>query len=346
MIQIFMNLVRRMRRDRIRKTVGVVLFFIALFAYATTGFMYFEIEAKPDLSWTDAAWWSIVTMTTVGYGDYFPESTLGRLFVGLPTMLLGVSMLGYLLSMLATVILESKMKELRGDATMTFSGHVIIVHFNSLDAVQQLIDELRHDALTADAPIVLIDEHLEELPDRMREDNVFFVRGNPARETTLDQAAFRDCRYLMVQADAVDLENSDTRNLTVAITIERLCPEVRTVVHCVNPENAIFFERAGVDSVVCPSALSTQLMVQELQDPGLHAVLQELTSNLQGKQLYVVDPPTSAKTVADLHQHYQSGGAVVLGVRHGDENELLPAQSRVLTANDRAIVLAAGRPAS
>lgn len=345
MMQLFMNLLRRMRRDRIRKTVGVVLFFVALFAYATTGFMYFEIEAKPDLSWTDAAWWSVVTMTTVGYGDYFPESTLGRLLVGLPTMLLGVSMLGYLLSLLATVILESKMKELRGDATVTFTNHVIIVHFNSLDSVQQLIAELRNDALTADSPIVLIDEHLAELPDRLREENVSYVRGNPSREATLEQAAFRDCRYLMIEADASDLENSDTRNLTVAITIERLCPEIRTVVHCVNPENAIFFERAGVDSVVCPSALSTQLMVQELQDPGLHAVLHELTSNLQGKQLYVVDPPSDAKTVADLHSHYRLHGAVVLGVRHGEENELLPEDSKPLAANDRAIVLAAGRPA-
>ena len=84
--------------------------------------MYFEGEGlgnKPEgLDWKTCWWWAIVTMTTVGYGDYFPESFYGRLFVGLPAMLVGVATLCYLLSALAAVVMENKLKELKGMSTV------------------------------------------------------------------------------------------------------------------------------------------------------------------------------------------------------------------------------------
>ncbi|MDA1015720.1 MAG: ion channel [Planctomycetota bacterium] len=344
MIQILMQFFQRVHSHQIRKKLGVVLFFVAIFAYATTGFMYFELDANPELNWSDAAWWAVVTMTTVGYGDYFPTTDMGRLLVGLPTMLLGVSMLGYMLSLLASAILESKLKEQRGGATMNLDRHVIICHYNSEDSTLQLVLELRGDAMTANSPIVLIDDKLEELPESLRLQQVSFVRGNPAREATLEQASFRTCRHFLLQADEHDLENSDARNLTVALTVERLAPEVVTVVHCVNPDNTQFFERAGVDSVICPSTLSNQMMVQELQDPGMHSILAELTSNTHGKQFYVVKPPSELRTVGDLREYYHRQGAVLMGIRGATENEFLPDDARELSDAESAIVVGSGRP--
>lgn len=55
---------------------------IALLLYGTTGFLYFELPNNPDLTWWDALWYTIVTLTTVGYGDFFPKSPGGRFFCG------------------------------------------------------------------------------------------------------------------------------------------------------------------------------------------------------------------------------------------------------------------------
>lgn len=345
MIQVLMHLFRRFSRESFRKAFGVVLFFLSLLAYATTGFMYFEVQVNPELTWPDAAWWAIVTMTTVGYGDFFPVTQGGRLFVGLPTMLLGVSLLGYLLSLLAMVIMEHKFKELRGGAKMQFSGHVILCHYNSPEATLELVKELRADVITSNAPVVLIDEELSELPEELRKENVHFVKGNPAKEAILEQANYRECKYLLMQADHRDLAHSDAKNLTVALTIERLASEIHTVVHCMDPENIEFFKRAKVDGVICPAALSRQLMVQELQDPGTHSVIFELTSNLNGKQFYVVNPPPGVKTIGEARGHFANRQSLLLGVRRNGEAHLLPEDDNPIQADEQLILIAAARPA-
>lgn len=344
MIQILMHLFRQVRQDQLRKSLGVVVFFGAVFAYATTGFMYFEHQAKPDLTWNDSAWWAIVTMTTVGYGDYFPETTAGRIYVGVPVMVVGVSLLGYFLSLLAALIMEHKLKESRGAAQMQFSDHIIICHYNSLESILQLVRELRADAMTANAPIVLIDESLEELPELLSRENVHFVRGNPAREATLEQGNFRNCKHLLLQVDIRNLENSDTRNLTVALTIKRLCPEIHTVVHCVEPDNMVFFKHADVDGVICPSALSRQLMIQELQDPGVHTVLSELTSNLDGKQFYIKKALPNLKTIGEAKGHFAGKNTLLLGIRREGKCYLLPTDEEPIQDGEELILIAAMRP--
>lgn len=64
----------------------VLVLMLAVLLYGTTGFLYFELPANPDLSWADGLWYTIVTIATVGYGDFFPKSFGGRFLVGWPIM--------------------------------------------------------------------------------------------------------------------------------------------------------------------------------------------------------------------------------------------------------------------
>jgi voltage-gated potassium channel len=77
-----------------------------------------EIEtASPDANIRtggDALWWAVVTITTVGYGDRFPVTMLGRL-TGVSVMFAGVGIIGALASILASVLVSSP--EEREEAT-------------------------------------------------------------------------------------------------------------------------------------------------------------------------------------------------------------------------------------
>ena len=306
--------------------------------------MYFELDERPDFKWHNAIWWSFVTMTTVGYGDWAPITRNGQFLVGLPTMLVGVSVLGYILSLLASLILETKIKELKGMTKINQSGHIIVSRFNTLVSTLKIVDEIRMDLSTANTHVVIIDEDLEELPTELHEKNVSFAKGSASRDKILEQANFMEATHLLIRANEQDLSNSDSSNLAIALTVEKLKPEIITVVECVYPENIAIFERAGCDSVVCIASLNYQMIVQELQDPGTHSVCTELTSNTHGMQFYIVNPPPEATNYGKLHNHYRALNDLVLGLRRGMNNIMFPNEAEPIRHGDKVILIGKDRP--
>lgn len=82
--------------------LGAVLM-AALFITASGGFWISHVEpAMADLP--DALWWSVVTVTTVGYGDLSPQTTLGRVIAAL-LMFTGIGTIGMMTGSIATYFL-------------------------------------------------------------------------------------------------------------------------------------------------------------------------------------------------------------------------------------------------
>ncbi len=123
----FRRLLRKFRRPPPALRVMVLL--LSVLAYGSTGFVYFEQSARPDLTLLDGLWYTIATVTTVGYGDLAPASAGGRLLIALPLMMVGIGLLGYVLSIAASSLVESKTKELHGMGEYRLEGHLVILNF-------------------------------------------------------------------------------------------------------------------------------------------------------------------------------------------------------------------------
>ena len=320
----------------------VALLFVALLAYSTAGYMYFEFAENPDLNWSDAFWWSIVTMTTVGYGDFFPSTFGGRWFVGVPTMMLGIGLLGYILSLIATVMLESKSLEIKGMKSVDCVNHVVICEFGSENELLKLVDEIRQDKITCDQDIVVIDDQIEELPGSLQQPKLFFVRGDAAQELTLRRANIAESQAVIIQASAHS--GSDDRNLKIALAVRSFSPDSLVVAECTDPANERFFRQANCNSVLCVSTLSEQMLVQELLSPGVGDVVAQLTSNEHGKQFYITDMPENYENYRAARKANSNPGRVPVGIQRDGRSNLLPEDEFQIQSGDRLILIASDRP--
>ena len=103
-------------RSQYATFITLLLAFLVLVS-SSLAVLQFE-SRSPDANITtggDALWWSAVTITTVGYGDFYPVTTLGRL-AGVLVMLAGVGIIGALASILASLLVSPAPAEGRGDS--------------------------------------------------------------------------------------------------------------------------------------------------------------------------------------------------------------------------------------
>jgi voltage-gated potassium channel len=122
------------------------------------GMLFSFIE--PDADWFDGIWWTVVTLTTVGYGDYAPESFLGRWLAAF-VMAGGIGTVAILTGILADEIREAKIHD--RDETPELDDdieHVIQVledemnklrakvsHPDVVDALRRVHNETKEEAL-------------------------------------------------------------------------------------------------------------------------------------------------------------------------------------------------------
>ncbi|OQY54108.1 MAG: hypothetical protein B6245_21765, partial [Desulfobacteraceae bacterium 4572_88] len=152
------------RREKILRIVPILLFVVLS---GSSSFVYFE----RNLSFADALWWSVVTLTTVGYGDISPATTGGRI-VGMTVMVTGIGFLGVLTASIASIFIENKLLENKGMKTPHVIDHFIICGWNFRG--EEVIAELRADPKCGDLPLVVLADIPEEPIDDLQ---LYFIRG-------------------------------------------------------------------------------------------------------------------------------------------------------------------------
>ncbi|MCU7553491.1 ion transporter [Alteromonas sp. ASW11-19] len=132
-------------RNEARTLLAAVSVLFIVMVFAATGIYYIERDVQPEVfsSIPAALWWSLVTLTTVGYGDVVPVSPLGRMFGGLIT-LLGVGLYALpagILSSSFTAQLQRRRDRFRECVESAIAdGHISDHESNHLEKVRDLLD--------------------------------------------------------------------------------------------------------------------------------------------------------------------------------------------------------------
>ncbi len=97
---------RQTLRQRMPAFIGITSLIVVLVA-ATLMFVAEQGSGGPIASFADAIWWALTTVTTVGYGDTYPVTVLGR-GVAVFLMLAGISLFGLLTANIAALFVEDE----------------------------------------------------------------------------------------------------------------------------------------------------------------------------------------------------------------------------------------------
>lgn len=314
----------------------ITILMVSVLIYGAAGFLYFELPRNPSLDWPTAFWYAVVTVTTVGYGDYSPATLPGRYLVAVPLMFFGIGLLGYVLSLSASRLVGAKAKELSGMGRVKLTDHLVIFNFPNMGKLSRILDELRADrefeVLTSE--VVLVDEDLEELPPELAERGVRYVRGNPTRDETLSRANIDQASHAIVLSKRPRDPHSDDLSVAITLAIEGRRRRVTTIVECVDTAAEELMKKAGCDRIVCLSRFEAHFLSQEVVNPGVHEVVAQLTSTLRGQQVYLT-PYAGTATFAALGDRCRRVGHLLLGLRDSSGLSLnLPGDHPVPTGSE------------
>ncbi len=322
----------------------VLILMLAVLIYGTSGFLYFELPANPDLTWWDGFWYTIVTIATVGYGDFFPKSFGGRFLVGWPVMVFGIGLLGYALSMVAAALVTSKTKEIKGMASFNLKDHIVIFNFPGLAKVERVLEELMLDPSVGRlVPVLLVDEMIDELPVELQKRGVHYVKGNPARDETLSRASIDSALHAVILTRNPSDQASDNLNVAISLAIEGRCRKVNTVVECIDPASEELLRKAGCDRIVCSSRFDANFISQELLNPGIQEVMADLLTLGNGQQLYLAQISSDCR-FGELSSRCSGDGHIALGFAcPGGLVKLNPPADEIISAGCSLVTIGASR---
>ena len=228
------------------------------------GFYFAERTSQEGLTLLDSIWWAMVTMTTVGYGDLYPQTFIGRFIIAYPCFLLGIGLLGYLLATVTETMLERVSKRKKGTMNITHSNHIIICNCPSVEKTLLLVDELQATTTYKDRKIVVISNSHEELPAPLQKRGLLFVKGFPTNEETLHQANITKCAGVFILPEDPSDPSSDAQTYAIGSIIELIEAEtnipIKTVVELVSATNLRMMQRAKTDGIILADGINQRMI--------------------------------------------------------------------------------------
>jgi len=159
---------------------GALIVMLSLILLSSTVIYFLEREAQPEVfgSVPAAAWWSLATLTTVGYGDVVPVTAFGKLFGGL-VMIFGLGMFAIPIAIVATGFSQEIG---RREFVVTWSMVAKVPLFAELDAraIASVVSHLRAISFGEGAVIIHEDEKIDALYFVAAGEVIVHTAGRPA----------------------------------------------------------------------------------------------------------------------------------------------------------------------
>ncbi|PWE74545.1 potassium channel protein [Bacillus cereus] len=321
--------------DTFRDSIIFRLIFFIIVLTAFSGFLIHRLEPFHFTTWFDGIWWSIVTIFTVGYGDFAPHTTIGKL-IGISIILLGTGFCSYYMVLFATEMISKQYMKIKGEEAATSNGHMIIVGWN--ERAKHVVKQMH--VLQPNLDIVLIDETLSLLPKPFH--HLEFIKGCPHHDQTLLKANIATAHTILITADKEKNESlADTQSILNILTAKGLNPNIHCIAELLTSEQMQNATRAGASEIIEGNKLTSYVFTASLLFPSISGVLFSLYDEISDNKLQLMELPSSCtgQTFANCSYTLLKQNILLLGIKRDEQYMINPVHSFVLIESDILIVI-------
>jgi len=325
----FARLTRLWRWFLRSRTWPVVLAIILIFSITSAGVLLFEHDINKGFrDFGDVIWWTIVTASTVGYGDRVPETTGGRV-IGILVIVLGVVVASMVTGKIASWLVEWKIKEGSGLATQKRrKQHMVLCGWKN-EMPSFLLDIMKMNPGLASEDIVLVSmikpalvENLRTLPELQ---NIGFVRGDYVDEAVLHRANIKRADRVLILADS-SIEGSaqevDSRTVMTAMTIKSISKDIYTCVELIDSKFERYLQSVHCDEIFPARYHNRLLLANASAASGVTHVIRDLL-DMEQNRLVTREFPARfvGETFASLSHHFmEAEKSILIGVLENTGN--------------------------
>ena len=307
----------------------ILLFFTGVFGF----------KLMSGYSWIDAVYMTVITVTTVGFGEVQPLDPQAKIFTVF-LILTSVVIVGYAFKIITEYIIsrndisELKHKKMQKQID-SLSNHIIICGFgrNGKQAAKKLIMHKRS--------FVVIESN-KELIEKHQNDTILFVWGNANEDEVLQLAGVERAECL------ISALPSDSDNVFVVLSARQMNTNIRIISRASNESSYSKLKLAGANNVILPDKIGGDHMASLVVVPDLLEFIDNLSiigngsiniEEIAAEELY---DTSEIKTIQDLQLRKNTGCSVIGYKSESGEYVINPEASQKLAPNSKVIVL--GRP--
>ncbi|MEO6348013.1 MAG: potassium channel protein [Aquaticitalea sp.] len=307
---------------------------VAVLCYGILGFKFIA-----HYDWVDAIYMTVITVTTVGFGEVVPLDDVSKIFT-ISLILSSIFIVGYALSVITEYVLsKNNIEDLKQKKMQKkidgFSNHIVICGYgrNGKQAAKKLVAYKK--------PFVIIEQN-KDLIDKFQTVDIPFVFGNANEDDTLLQAGVDRAKTLICALP------DDADNLFIVLSARQINKNLRIISRASQETSYEKLKLAGANNVILPDRIGGDHMASLVVVPDLIEFIDNLSivgkSNINIEEISTekLYNTSEVRTIKDLDLRHKTG-CTVIGFKDGQGQYIVNPEAELrLVPNSKIIVL--GRP--